>query len=183
MQALELTDDPTEQAALLERAGNEEADIEAERGQMLFERAVVLYRSIGDVHGLARAAVGVSITMMLQQRPADAAAMLEPVVAETSAIADEPEGVFVLSELVRAYANSRHPDALKYVDQVLQRAEELEMMPIIAEGLINRALVLGYAGRFYEPATILRGVLPITQKHGLVRSSASRKGFWRPRSN
>jgi tetratricopeptide (TPR) repeat protein len=172
MQALELTDEPTEQAALLERAGNEETDIDAERGQSLFERAVVLYRSIGDLHGLARAAVGVSITMMLQQRPVDAAAMLEPVVAETSAIADEPEGVFVLSELVRAYANSRHPDALKYVDQVLQRAEELEMMPIIAEGLINRALVLGYAGRFYEPATILRGVLPITQKHGLVRSES-----------
>ena len=72
MQALELTDDPAEQAALLEKAGNEETDIDAERGQSLFERAVVLYRSIGDLHGLARAAVGVSITMMLQQRPVDA---------------------------------------------------------------------------------------------------------------
>jgi len=30
--------------------------------------------------------------------------------------------------------------------------------------------VLNYAGRYYEPATILRGVLPITEAHGLVWS-------------
>ena len=170
-QALELTDDPAEQAALLEKAGNEEADVDAERGQTLFEKAVELYRSIGDLRGLARSAAGLSISMMLQFRPADAASMLEPVVEETSAIADEPEGVMLLSELVRAYANSRHPDALKHVDKVLERAEQLEIdadhcrgidQPGPCPGLCRSLLRTGH-----DPA---RCTCPSPKNMGLVRS-------------
>ncbi|MGI8928866.1 MAG: AAA family ATPase [Candidatus Limnocylindrales bacterium] len=165
--ALEITTDPTERAALLERAANEQTDGDPEAAQAKFEEALKIHRSAGDMHGIARAAAGVAIALMLDFRPAQAVPGLEEAVAETASIAGEPDRVALESELVRAYANSRDPKALELVDGVLERAEQLELMPIIAEGLINRALVLGYAGRYYEPVTILRGVLPITESYGL----------------
>jgi len=165
--ALELTHDPAERAALLERAGKEATDATPESAFSHFEQASDLYRSLGDLHGLARAATGSSIVLHSVYRPAEAIPILEAAVTEASAIASEPDAVRMLSELARAYANARDPRALELVDRVLELAEPLELMPIIAEGLINRALVLNYAGRYYEPATILRGLLPITEAHGL----------------
>jgi tetratricopeptide (TPR) repeat protein len=52
-------------------------------------------------------------------------------------------------------------------DRALALAEPLELMPVIAEALINRALALTYAGRLQEPLAILRGVLPLAEAHGL----------------
>jgi len=167
MQALELTHDPLERAALLEKAGSEQTDPDPETARRKFEQAMALYRTLGDVHGIARCATGISICVMSLYRPAEAVPILEAAIAETIAIEGHADGVLLQSELVRAYANSRNPRALELVDGVLEKAEQLELMPIVAEGLINRALVLGYAGRYYEPVAILRGVLPIAEAHGL----------------
>ena len=166
-QALELTSDPAEQALLLEKAGNEQADLNQAAAIEKLVRSNELYRQLGNEPGLARSAVGIGKAMMLAYRADDAVAVLERAVEETPSLIDNADGVYLRSELARAYANSRNPKALELVDRVLEKAEQLNLMPVIAEGLINRALVLGYAGRFYEPVTILRGVLPMTEAHGL----------------
>jgi class 3 adenylate cyclase/tetratricopeptide (TPR) repeat protein len=165
--ALEITQEPAERAPLLERAGREATDATPEAARPLLEQAIDLYRSLGDLHGLARATTGLSIVLHSLYRADEAIPALEQAVLETSTIASEPDAVRMLSELARAYANGRDPRALELVDRVLELAESLELMPIIAEGLINRALVLSYAGRSHEPATLLRGVLPIAETHGL----------------
>ena len=170
LKALEITQEPAEQAVLLERAGREATDEIPDQARGHFEAALSIYRELGDLRGLARTATGLSIALQNLYRPADAVPILEEVVAQASGIESEPDVVRLMAELARAYANTRHPKALELVDRVLELAERLELMPVIAEGLINRALVLNYAGRYYEPATILRGVLPIAEAHGLVWS-------------
>ncbi len=170
LQALETTEEPAERAALLERAGREAEDATPDGSRVHFEQAMDLYRSLGDLHGIARCGTGISVALQSLYRPADAVPVLEAAVAETAAIEGQPDAILLLSELARAYANTRDPRALELVDRVLERAEPLELMPIIVEGLINRALVLTYAGRYYEPTTLLRGVLPIADAHGLRNS-------------
>jgi class 3 adenylate cyclase/tetratricopeptide (TPR) repeat protein len=168
LQALELTDDQAERAAVLERAGREETDIATSAARGHFQQAMEVYRSLGDLGGIARCATGISLTLHIQYQPAEAVPILEHAVAETAALQEEPDAVMLLSELARAYANVRDPRGLGLVDRVLELAEKLEIMPIVAEGLINRALVLNHAGRYYEPATLLRGVIPIAEAHDLA---------------
>jgi len=167
-QALDITDQPAERAALLERAATEAFDATPDASREMADEAMGVYRSIGDLRGIARTATQVSLALQSFYRPADAVPILEAAVTETKPIADEPDAVGLLAELARAYANTRDPRALGLVDRVLEQAEQLELMPIIAEGIINRALVLSRLGRYYEPAAILRGVLPLTEAHDLV---------------
>ena len=51
--ALEITQEPAERAPLLERAGREATDATPDAARPLFEQAIDLYRSLGDLHGLA----------------------------------------------------------------------------------------------------------------------------------
>jgi class 3 adenylate cyclase len=169
-QALELAADPAERAALLERAGHEATDLTPEAGKQFHEQALALYRDLGDLHGMARAATGVSIALMNYYSPAETIPVLEQVLAEAQAIEDEPEGIYLLAELSRAYANTRHPKALELVDRVLERAERQHLMKVIGEGIVNRALVLGYMGRLHEPIALLRGVLPLIEARGMTRT-------------
>ncbi len=166
-QALELTQDPAEQAILLEKAGSAQTDADAEAAIEKFQRANEIYRELGNEEGLARSAIGIAKAFMLLYRPRDATPILEKTITDTPSIAGTPLAVNLQAELSRSYANDRDPRALDMVDRVLDQAEHLDLMPIVVEGLINRALVLGYAGRFYEPVTILRGVMPMAEAHGL----------------
>ena len=168
LQALEMAEIPAERASLLERIGGETHDDTPESALTYYDQAMDLYRSLGDLNGVARCATGIAVSLQILYRPADAVPILDAAVKETAAIAGQPDAVMLLAELARACANTRDPRALQLVDQVLELAEPLELMSIIAEGLINRALVLTYAGRYYEPTTLLRGVLPIAEAHGLT---------------
>jgi len=170
IQALDITDDQTDRAALLERAGVEQTDVDTEQAVIKFAQAAEIYQSLGDLHGLARSASGQAICLTILFKPGEAVPIIEAAMKEVAAIENEPDFVALQSELARAYANTRNPKALELVDRVLERAEQLQLMPIIAEGLLNRALVLGHAGRYYEPVTILRGLLPITEAHSLNRA-------------
>jgi class 3 adenylate cyclase/tetratricopeptide (TPR) repeat protein len=169
-QALDITTEPAERAQLLERIGNELNDDSPNSARAPFDEAIELYRELGDLHGIARAATGIAIGVQNQYQPAEAVPILEAAVAETAPIASEADYVRLLAELARAYANTRNPKALDLVDRVLEMAEPLELLPIIVEGLINRALVLNYLGRYYEPTAILRGVLPIVEANGLAQA-------------
>jgi class 3 adenylate cyclase/tetratricopeptide (TPR) repeat protein len=169
-QALELTSDPAERAALLDRAGHEAIDLTPEKGKALHEQALEIYRELGDLRGMAGAATGIAVALMNYFSPAEAIPVLEQVVEETNAIEEEPEGIFLLAELSRAYANTRHPRALELVDKVLERAERQQLLKVIGEGIVNRALVLVYEGHFYEPVALLRGVLPLVEAHGMLRT-------------
>jgi hypothetical protein len=53
---------------------------------------------------------------------------------------------------------------------VLERAEREDLMKVIGEGIVNRALVLGYRGRLHEPIALLRGVLPLIEARGMTRT-------------
>jgi class 3 adenylate cyclase/tetratricopeptide (TPR) repeat protein len=170
-QALDVTDDPAEQAGLRVRAGQvatSAADFAA--AQTYLEEAITWYRGQGDRLGVARATTALSAVLQATYQPVAAVGPLEKAVAETAGLENEPDVIRLIAELSRAYGNSGDPRSLATADRALALAEPLELMPVIAEALINRALALSHMGRLNEPTAILRGVLPMAEAHGLIDS-------------
>jgi class 3 adenylate cyclase/tetratricopeptide (TPR) repeat protein len=171
-QALELTEAAQERADLLYRAGHEAQDQTPEVARELLEQALDLYRQTGYLKGIARAAAELMNAYQSLWRPVEVVPILEQAMEETASIEDEPERVMLLSELTRTYSNIHDPRALELIDSVLKKAERLNDPALVAEGIINRALVLHRAGRYHEPVALLRGVLPLIHSHDLVWSEA-----------
>ena len=170
-QALEITTDPGERAMLKERSGitaNNAADLDG--AEAYLEQAIAAYRDLADRLGVARATTALSTTLHGKFQPIAAVKPLEQAVAETADLESEPDVIRLIAELARAYGNARDPRAIETADRALALAEPLELVPVIAEALINRALALTYAGRLQEPIAILRGVLPMAEANGLVDS-------------
>ncbi len=168
-QALEITDDPAERAALWERAADaalNDGDFDAARSYL--DDALAWYREQGNGVAVARAATQLGVVLQGLYQHVAAVKALEAAVAETADLESEPAVVGLLTELSRAYGNAQDPRALETVDRALAAAERLELTSAIAEGLINRALVLSYAGRLQEPNALLRGVIDLAESHGLA---------------
>ncbi len=168
LQALEVADDPAEQARLRERAGQVATNAAAfDTAQTYLEEAITWYRAHGDRLGVARATTALSTALVAKFQPVAAVGPLERAVEETADLETEPEVISLIAELSRAYANARDPRALATADRALALAEPLELLPVIAEALLNRALALSFMGRVQEPNAILRGVLPLSEAHDL----------------
>jgi tetratricopeptide (TPR) repeat protein len=167
-QALEITDEPAERAAILERMGREASDGTPELALGYHQQALTAYRDLGDLLGAARAAAGQSIVLHYLSRPGDAIPVLEQIAGEMAGREAEPNVVRMLAELTRAYANSGHPKALETADRVLTLAERMDDIDLIVEALINRSLVLVYSGRHHESTALLRGVLALAEANDLV---------------
>jgi class 3 adenylate cyclase/tetratricopeptide (TPR) repeat protein len=168
-QALEVADDPSERAALQERAADaavNAADAETAKGYL--EEAIAWYREQGDRIGVARTSTALSTALHAMYQPVAAVAVLEAAAAETAGLETEPDVIRLIAELSRAYGNARDPRALATADRALALAEPLELMSVIAEALLNRALALAFMGRVQEPMAIVRGVLPMAEAHGLA---------------
>ena len=170
LSALDLTDDPVEQAALYVRAGDEASDANPLRAREHYEKSAGLYRSANDLRGLAVAVTGISIALQMVYRPGEAVVLLEETVALTASIEDEPEGIRLQSELGRVYANLRDPRALAVADRVLAKADQRQLIPVIAEALLNRALAINHQGRLYETMATVTGALALADRYELRRT-------------
>ncbi|MHB8460705.1 MAG: ATP-binding protein, partial [Candidatus Limnocylindrales bacterium] len=158
-------------AVLRERAAeaaSNDADIETVRS--FIDPAIAWHREQGDRTGVARTSTLLGMALTNDGQPIAAAAVLEAAVLEAADLESEPAVVRLLTELSRAYAIVRDSRALELADRAIAAAERLELIPSVAEALVNRALALGFAGRSQEPIAILRGVIPLTEAHGLIHT-------------
>jgi class 3 adenylate cyclase len=170
LSAVALTADPVEQAALYARAGDEASDASPLRAREHYEKAAQLYRDAKDLRGLAEAVTGISVVLQMVYRPADALPVLEEAVALMAPIEEEPEAIRLESELGRVYANLRDPRALAMADRVLAKADQRELVPVVAEALLNRALAIYHQGRLYETMAIVTGVIALADRYKLRRT-------------
>ncbi|MFI5225738.1 MAG: AAA family ATPase [Candidatus Limnocylindrales bacterium] len=168
-QALEITTDETEATALRERAAEAAADdSQFDTSRELLDEAIAWHRANADLPAVARTTAALGAVLINISQPVAAVKVLEGVAAETTDIDDEPGVVRLLTELSRAYALAGDPRALATADRALELGERLELVPSIAEALLNRALALSHGGRrFYETVALLRGALALAEANGL----------------
>jgi len=173
-QAIQVTNDPAEQAAMYLRAaemGDHTGDLGA--GIAHATAARDLYRTLGDLRGVLRAATWMGRHYTSSKLEPQAIAVLEEAMAEGEPIADSAEYPAVLAELSRVYMMAeRAEESVATADRALVLAGPHGLVQPVVEALINKGTSLLKLGRITEAAATLRGAAAEADRHGLTGGSA-----------
>ncbi|MEP6808035.1 MAG: hypothetical protein ABI978_05495, partial [Chloroflexota bacterium] len=172
-QAISVTGDPAEQAALHLRAtefGENSLDLDE-----AIEHAVTareLYRSLGDPRGVLRAATWLGRNHTTTKLETQAVAIFEEAMVEGADLAESPEMAALLAELSRVYMmTGRSEEAVATADRSLHLAGNHALIRPVVEALINKGSALMNLGRMTEAAATLRGATAEADRHGLAHAS------------
>ncbi len=169
-QAVTVTTDRAEHAALLRRAGEEASAAGLrEAADRDLRQALELTRGGGDRLAIAAATVSLGRELVSYDAPA-AIALLEPAAAEFADLAAEPEVIELLGQVARAYFMNQDIDrAVQLADPVLAAAERAGIGPIIADTLVTKGSCLAWAGRQVEGLALLDAGARLADTLGLDR--------------
>jgi class 3 adenylate cyclase/tetratricopeptide (TPR) repeat protein len=172
-QAIAITQDPAEKAALYLRA--------TESGEMTFnldkaiehaEEARKLYRTLGDLPGVLRAATWVGRHHTTTRLEGQAVTIFEEAMAEGADLAESAEYAALLAELSRVYMmTGRHDEAIATADRSLSLTRRGAPPRPVVEALINKGTSLLAIGRITEAAALLRGAAAEADRHGMAVGS------------
>jgi tetratricopeptide (TPR) repeat protein len=165
--AIELVDDPLEEAELHERAGVLAGlRLNIERATSHFERAISLFESEDAAHPAARVSARLGNVMWDRGRLAEALEMMErsfEVLAGDEPDADLAELGAQLGRF--SYFRGETRQAMGRIEQALVIAERLQMPEILSMALNTKALILNTIGRPNEGLGLLRHALAIALDH------------------
>ncbi len=168
-QALTVTTDPAEEAELLERAGDSAAiAARYDPAEALLRRAVALHRARGDRVGVARAIAALGRALLTARRTDEALTVLEGGAAELGDLRAEPAFVALEGQLARAhFLREDHRRAIEVSDRVLEAAEHLDLVPILADTLVTKGSALGGIGRLTEGNGVIQIGGRVAEANGL----------------
>jgi class 3 adenylate cyclase/tetratricopeptide (TPR) repeat protein len=167
-QALAITIEPAERAALLERlAASATLAARYDAGVAAAREAIAIHRAAGDVDGVARVS-GLLGSIQIDAGLLDEAiATLESAIAELPPDGAEPLRADIESRLSRALMRTgRWRDAVAAADRALEIAERQRLEPVVAEAMVNKGSALANGGRWREGVALLRTAVVIAQRQG-----------------
>ncbi len=170
-QTLAVVVDPQERAELHERiARAAQAAGRIDLADAGYRRAAELFQGSGDRVGRARALATLGGLNSFSGHVHEAITVLAAAVAEFDDLADTREGVSLRIRYAAALTNfdDNDIDPLPILDGALARAEHLDLVPVIADGLVVRSLVLMASARPREAKALLQGAQALAQAHGLT---------------
>ncbi len=168
-QALLVTTAPEEQADLLERAGDLAslaADHDAAAAHL--ERALELVRAAGDQRLVLRVTSALVHVLLNGKRGDQAGALLDanPVPPE---LASTPEGASLDGQRARAAFFTEEPrKAIEIAERVLEVAEHLDLVPLLADVLVTKGSALGQLGRVREAIAVIDAGRSLAEAAGLT---------------
>ena len=168
-QALTVTTDPAERADLLERAGDL-ASIGGryEHGEALLRQALEARRAVGDRLATVRTMTAIARNLTPTFQADRSVELLEPALVEFADLDADPAMVALRAEMARALAfvgDDRR--SLAMIDEVLEAAEHMDLIPIVADGLVTKGTVLGKLGRMHEALGVLEAAQRLADARGL----------------
>jgi class 3 adenylate cyclase/predicted ATPase len=172
-QAIAVTSDPAEQAALLQAAGIS-ASIAArhDEAERLLRDAFERQKGAGNLLGATSAARWLGSALLAPFRVDAALAVLEPAVAASAPLGSDPEAVGLLVQLGRAlYLRDEPERAIEILDRALEVAERLDLPDLVAEALGTRGGALSDLGRTYEGLAAIEGAWKLARERGLTTIS------------
>jgi class 3 adenylate cyclase/tetratricopeptide (TPR) repeat protein len=187
-QAGELSGDPSMQAAALARAGEMAMrELEVERAESLFERAITLCESVGDTHAAARVSSWLAFAEQMAGRLEQAIERMESAYEVVAGDAPDEDLALLLNRLGQALWFAGRPEqAAERIEQALDIAESLQLPEMLVRGWMVKAGIISprrpeEARGLYRLAldTILEHELPILA--GSMYANLSDLGFQRDR--
>ncbi len=165
-QALEVTADPAEQAALHERAAN--AAIYAARvvaGIAHAQEAERIARQLGDRQGVLRARTLQASARLAEHGDKAAIEILESALADARDLPPSRDVARAQAELARALMISGDTRSIEWCDRVLAQQAILAQNDLV-EILITRGTALLNAGMITEAEVTLRGCIAVADQVG-----------------
>jgi len=164
--ALEVTEDPLEQAALHERA-SAAAGTAARIGiaDSHARSAAELYAARGDRLGVLRSRIAQAWAKLGEHGDQAAIAILREALAEAADLPTGPEIVQAQSELARALMIQGSPEALVWSDRVLENPNATTH-DVVVSTLITKGSILMYLRRMIEAEAVLRGATVLADRLG-----------------
>ena len=166
--AASLSDDPVEQARMLERAGDVSAGAnDSMTAEARFRAAHDLLDGAGRAHDAARSTAKLSLALWAQGRGGQALDLLEPALAVLAQ--DEPDESVALLAAEAARIHMFEGDtakALERVEMALAIAEDLVLPRVLSEALNTKALLL--KRHPHEGRGLMREALAIALDHDLL---------------
>lgn len=151
-QALTITRDPTEEAVLHERAA--ESAVALERGddaEAHYRAALERRAQLGDRAAEAATTAAYGHALLDVFRFEQALALLAGGAERFADLGDDAAVVSLNGQLARAYfLNEEHREAVAASDRVLEAAERLDLVDVVADTLVTRGSALCALGRRYE---------------------------------
>jgi class 3 adenylate cyclase len=165
-QALEVTADPMEQAALHERAAAAATSSARTReAEAHARKAEGIYASLGDRLGVLRSRTHMAQSLLSQHGDRAATAILQQALADVDDLPPSPEIVTAQSELARTLMVAGSPEALAWCDRVLASAQ-LVGQTVVVQTLITKGAALIGMRRETEAEVVLRGAIVIADRMG-----------------
>ena len=167
-QALTITPEPTERAALLDRLAYTATLVgRYETGVAAATASIELYRAAGDLDGVARASGALGSIQMDAGMMDEAVGTLEGAIGGLAPQGSETLRADLEARLSRAFMRiGRDRDAVAAADRALEIAERRRLEAVVTEALINRGAALAALGRWREGAAVLQAAVERAQASG-----------------
>jgi class 3 adenylate cyclase len=160
-EALSVTTEPAEQAALHERAISVAGD--AARFQRAYDHARdarALFGQLGDRLAVLRAYALEAGVQLAEHRDQTTVTMLTAALAETADLPPSPEAAQAQVELARALMLAGSDDAVPWCDRVLEQPS-VAAPGVLLEAIITKGTALQRVARVVEAEALLRGAIVI----------------------
>jgi class 3 adenylate cyclase/tetratricopeptide (TPR) repeat protein len=168
-QALPITTDTADRAAILEQAGEEASTAgHHDTAERHLRDAMQLRRHVGNLSAIAATTAILGRVLNNDFRTTAALALLEPAAAELAPIAGDTSAIAVGSQLARAHfiaGDQRH--AIEVADRVLEAAEHADLRGVIADTLVTKGMALGLLDRTTEGIALIRAGQELAEAIGL----------------
>ena len=182
-QAVTVTDDPTDQAELLERAGiSATTSGRYDEAETCLRRALELRELGQDRRAIARVVATLGRTLLGGRRTEAAFGLLEPASVAYADLTGDPAHVALESQLARAFLyRDENRRAVEVADRVLEVAEHLDLVENLAETLQTKGGALASLGRLREGIGIIRVAEEIARERGfpdVLLGTLNSRGFY-----
>ncbi len=160
---LEVTTDPRERAATLQRKGwNQMLASRYEEGELALNQAVDAWTALGDRGAMLHTVAQIAGSQLARAQIGGANATIAAHLAEAEALADNPDAVEGLAWFAEAagrtaFRSSRNEEAIVWCDRALRIAEPRRMDYVISMALITKAVAMSYLGRIREGNALQMG--------------------------
>jgi tetratricopeptide (TPR) repeat protein len=171
-QALEVAPEAHDRAELLDRAGTAAtAAGRYEASTTYLREAIDLWRRLGDQAAAARTSAKVGELLLRSGLIDQGMAEIREALDVLGDVGADPALVELQARLGQAYMRAEDNEAaIELADRALAGAERLDMVPVIAEGMITKATAMGSLGRMRESEALLKGALDFADGNDLPAS-------------
>jgi len=171
-QALSITSDPADRAGLhLAAATAAKAVGRTDDAERHYRAALEYHSATGDRSAQAATIASLADALLTAYRTAPALEMLIQADGALADLGDDPQFIRLRGQLARAYFFSdEDARAVAIADGVLEAAERLDLIAVVADTLITRGSALAGLGRPYEGLGAIEAGSRLAANHGLLRT-------------